>query len=102
MTWCYLVVWLSYFKVANEKTDLLTENKGVFPDTKEQLLSGIREGGLQSSYGLICQTFLGCVVGSVNWRRNSTTKCICDFATISDKVFCIFMLDNSYDQWLDG
>ena len=82
---------------------MMKANDGIFPFGRDELLKDIRKGGPDSVYGtVVCKIFLPCVVGSVNWRRKCGVSLICDFVTVSDEVFCLFMLENSYDMWVDG
>ena len=81
----------------------MRENDGVFPYKREKLLSGVREGGFEGVYGrVICQVFLPCVVGTNHWRKNCSVNLLSKFCTTSDEVFCLFILENSYDMWVDG
>ena len=58
---------------------------------------------MEGLYGkVVCQVFLPCVVGNNHWRKNCTVSLMKDFCTVSDEVFCLFMLENSYDMWVDG
>ena len=81
----------------------MRENDGVFPYKREKLLSGVREGGFEGVYGrVVCQVFLPCVVGTNHWRKNCSVNLLSEFCTTSDEVFCLFILENSYDMWVDG
>ena len=56
----------------------------------------------EECYGIFFKWFLPCVTGKTLWNINlvSATK-DSDLASVPDEAFCLLLLINSYDRWVD-
>ena len=47
-----------------------------------------------------CDSWLSCVVGENDWKKQRTKKKISEIATASDEAFALLVLENIWDEWI--
>ena len=46
---------------------------------------------------IFCNQFLSCVTGKHDWKRQTNSELIREFATISDEAFALLILENIWE-----
>ena len=49
---------------------------------------------------IFCNQFLSCVIGKHDWKRQTNSDLIREFATISDEAFALQVLENIWERWI--
>ena len=53
-------------------------------------------------YTLFYKLFIPCVIKKGNWDKNvPTAQSDDEICTVSEEVFAILLVENSYDRWID-
>ena len=49
---------------------------------------------------IFCNWFLSCVTGKHDWKRQTNSELIREFAMISDEAFALLVLENIWERWI--